>query len=42
VYATRFDFAEMNEELGEHLVRATGETARPFEELGVGELREQR
>jgi hypothetical protein len=42
VNAARFDFAEVDEELGEQLVRATNETAGSVEELGVGELLERR
>jgi hypothetical protein len=38
VNAARFGFAEVDEELGEQLVRATHEAARPDEELLVGEL----
>jgi hypothetical protein len=42
VNAARFDLAEVDEELGKQLVRTTHEAARPFEELGIGELRERR
>ena len=42
VNAARFDLAEVEEELGEQLVRATHEAAGAFEELGVGEPLEPR
>jgi hypothetical protein len=42
VNAAGFDLAEMDEELREQVVRTIHEAARPFEELGVGELRERR
>ena len=40
--AARFHFAQVDEELGEQLVRATHEAAGPSEELGVGEMFEPR
>jgi hypothetical protein len=41
VNAAQFDLAEVNEELGEHLIRAAYEAARPSKELGVREMIEQ-
>jgi hypothetical protein len=40
VNAARFDLAEVNEELGEQLVRATHEAAGSREELAIGEMLE--
>jgi len=39
VNSAGLDLTEVSEELGEHLVRTTDETARASEQLGVRKLR---